>query len=408
MTIPSFQENAAQARVRTQFAGWLSGTNDLTSRFVAAGRIPGLVNIAGGLPAPETYPIEELASLSQAVVKAHPQDCLGYGPTDGLPELRDAIAERFSTQTLRLDRKNVLITAGGTQALDLLGKVLLEPGGVIAGEFPMYAGALDAWRPRRPTYRRLTIGESGTNLSSLDAQFAYSVPNFSNPTGKLVGLDARQALIAAAQHCGAWIVEDDPYGSLYYDGPSLPRLIELSAAQSRSEQYCGPVIYLGTLSKELVPGLRVAWIIGSPDVIKALKSAKQSADLCSNGIAQRIALSAVQHGLIERLRPRIVSLYRERRDALAAAMTEYLSDWFEWTVPVGGMFIWAVSRDRSLDTDAVTSVGMDEGVLVAPGRVFDPLGQDRSGVRLNFTFNSPELLREAVRRLATAMRRLPT
>jgi 2-aminoadipate transaminase len=406
MTTFSIPQYAADSGVRTGFANWLSNTNDLTSRFVAAGRIPGLINIAGGLPAPETFPVEELASLAEAAVRDFPQDSLGYGPTDGLPELRDAIAARFSTGSLRLDRRNVLITAGGTQALDLIGKVLLEAGGVVAGEFPMYAGALDAWRPRQPAYRRITLGDGNADLLSSGAQFVYSVPNFSNPTGKLVGLDARRALVTAAHRAGIWVVEDDPYGSLYYDGEPLPRLIELSADLSRGPNYRGPVVYLGTLSKELVPGFRVAWVIGSPDIVDALKSAKQSADLCSNGMAQRIALSAMQSGLIERLRPRILSLYRERRGVLVAAMFEHLSDWFEWEVPVGGMFIWAVARDRSLDTDSLVSAALDAGVLIGPGSVFDPLGQDRSSIRLNFTLNSPDLLQEAVRRLGTALRTL--
>jgi 2-aminoadipate transaminase len=406
MTTTSVAQNAASAGARTGFAKWLSNSNDLTSRFVAAGSIPGLISIAGGLPAPETFPVEDLASLSQAVVNEFPQDSLGYGPTDGLPELRDAIATRFSTKSLRLHRNNVLITAGGTQALDLIGKVLLEAGGVVAGEFPMYAGALDAWRPRLPKYRRLSVGEGNIDFSSSGAQFVYSVPNFSNPTGKLVGLDARRALVGAAHRTGIWIVEDDPYGSLYYDTRPLPRLIELSADMSPGEIYRGPVVYLGTLSKDLVPGLRVAWVIGSPDIIDALRSAKQSADLCSNGMAQRIALAAMQSGLIERLRPRILELYRERRNALAAAMLEHLSGWFEWEVPVGGMFIWAVACDRSLDTDLLVSAALNAGVLVGPGSVFDPLGQDRSGIRLNFTLNPPDRLHEAVRRLATAMRTL--
>ena len=406
MTMSPIGPNPVETRARSGFANWLSGTNDLTSRFVAAGRVPGLINIAGGLPAPETFPVEELASLSEAAVREFPQDSLGYGPTDGLPELRDAIAARFSRGSLRLDRSNVLITAGGTQALELIGKVLLEAGGIVAGEFPMYAGALDAWRPRQPAYRRITLEAGNIDFLSSGAQFVYSVPNFSNPTGKLVGLDARRVLVAAAHRAGIWLVEDDPYGSLYYDTEPLPRLIELSAALSGGTNYRGPVVYLGTLSKELVPGLRVAWLVGSPDIVDALKSAKQSADLCSNGIAQRIAFAAMQSGLIERLRPQVLSLYRERRDVLAAAMYEHLYDWFEWEVPVGGMFIWAVARDRSLDTDSLVSAALDAGVLVGPGSVFDPLGQDRSSIRLNFTLNSPDRLQEAVRRLGTALRTL--
>ncbi|MGY4225109.1 2-aminoadipate transaminase [Bradyrhizobium sp. USDA 4503] len=399
------KQDVVSRHLRAPFAEWLSHTNDLTSRFVGAGRIPGLINIAGGLPAPEVFPIEELAALAQAAVREFPLDTLTYGPTDGLPELRDAIAARFSTENLCLDRSNVLITAGGTQALDLIGKVLIEPGSAVAGEFPMYAGALDAWRPRCPTYRQTSFATDAARISAPDARFIYTVPNFSNPTGRLVDLDTRRALVEVAHREGIWIVEDDPYGSLYYDQPALPGLLELSAELAPRDGYRGPVVYLGTLSKALVPGLRVGWVVGSPDIIEALKSAKQGADLCSNGMAQRIALAAMQNGLIERLRPRIVNLYRERRDVLATAMEEYLADWFDWEVPVGGMFIWGVARDLSLDTDQLVSAGMDAGVLIGPGSAFDPHGRDRSGIRLNFTANSSDRLDEAVRRLGVAVQK---
>lgn len=405
------EETSSQKKstVRPGFADWLSTTNDLTSRFVAAGRIPGLINIAGGLPAPQTFPVKELSVLSQQAVEQFSQDTLGYGPTDGLPDLRDAIAARYSTGSLRLSRKNVLITASGTQALSLIGKVLLEENSVVAGQFPMYAGALDAWRPRRPRYRSLSFeaGSADAVETLAGAQFAYSVPNFSNPTGKLVDLPTRQALVDASHRTGTWLVEDDPYGSLYYDTPPLPRLIELSASQSKDEFYDGTVIYLGTLSKELVPGLRVAWVIAAHTMIEALTTAKQSSDLCSNGLAQHLALGSLKGGLIERLRPQTLQLYRERRDALVTAMTEHLTEWFEWQIPVGGMFVWATARNLSLNTDALASVAADAGVLVAPSSVFDPLGQDRSALRLNFTLNPPDQLHEAIRRLASVLRKMP-
>ncbi|SFU17015.1 PLP-dependent aminotransferase family protein [Mesorhizobium sp. YR577] len=388
------------------FCAWLSKTNDLTSRFVAAGRIPGLINIAGGLPAPETFPSAELAELAREVIHDYPHECLGYGPTDGLPELRDAIAARFSSDELHLRRENVLITASGTQSLDVIGKTLIEPGGIIAAQFPSYVGAMDAWRPREPHYRDVVFAEGEDDLvaSFAGAQFAYTVPNFSNPTGKLVDLPTREAIVDAAERTGVWLVEDDPYGTLLYDGEPLPTLIELSARRSRGEIYDGPVIYMGSFSKELVPGLRIAWIIAAPEVVRALTTAKQGTDLCSSGLTQRIGLAAMQNGLIERMRPGIVELYRERRDALCAAMTEHLAQWFEWEVPVGGMFVWATARDAWIDTDRLVGGGMEAGVLVGPSSVFDPWGKNRHAIRLNFTLNPRDKLAEGVRRLADAVR----
>src|SRR5262245_46806984 len=254
---------------RPPFARWLGATNDVTRRFLAAGRSPGLINIAGGLPAPELYPAAEMAELARRVIAQHPQDTLGYGPIEGLPELRDALAARFATPDLRLGRENVLIVTSGMQGLDLIGKALLEEGGLIAGQFPTYLGALDAWRPRRPAYRNLVLEQPGFDpvAALAGAQFAYTVPNFSNPTGKLVGLPLRRALVDAALRTGVWLVEDDPYGALHYDGAPLPSLLSLAG---HGRPYDGPVLYMGTLSKEVAPGLRIGWVIGPPAMIEAL------------------------------------------------------------------------------------------------------------------------------------------
>jgi 2-aminoadipate transaminase len=405
MNMPSSGEIDAAAP-RRAFAHWLGTTNDVTHRFLAAGRIPGLINMAGGLPAPETYPAAEVAALARQVIEQHPQDTLGYGPIEGLPDLRDALAARFSTQELRLGRENVLITSSGMQGLDLLGKVLLEEGELIAGQFPTYLGALDAWRPRSPTYRNLLLDEAGFDAvaAAAGAQFVYTVPNFSNPTGRLVGMAMRQALVDAAHRTGAWLVEDDPYGALHYDGAPLPRMIELSGQKQRGQVYDGPVVYMGTLSKAIAPGLRIGWVVAAPEMIEALTMAKQGSDMCTSGVTQRIALGALESGLIERTQPVIVSLYRQRRDALCTALAEHLTDWFDWEVPVGGMFVWAVARHPLLDTDRLLSAGLEAGVCVAPSSVFDALGQNRRALRLNFTLNPPDRLAEGVRRLAVALR----
>lgn len=405
---PEPPTGARPTSARPAFARWLGTTNAITRGFLAAGRIPGLINMAGGLPAPETYPAAEVAALAQRVVAAHPADTLGYGPVEGLPELREALAARFSLPELRLGPGNVLITSGGMQGLDLIGKVLLEEGGLIAGQFPTYLGALDAWRPRQPSYRNLILEAPGFDpvAAIAGAQFAYTVPNFSNPTGRLVGPALRQAFVQAAERTGTWLVEDDPYGSLYYDSPPLPRMIALSGALRGEPAYDGPVVYMGTFSKEIAPGLRIGWLIAAPEMIEALAMAKQGSDMCTSGLTQRVALAALECGLPERAQPLILGLYRARRDALAAAMAEHLSDWFEWEVPVGGMFFWAVARDPALDTDRLLQAALEAGVSVTPSSVFDPTGGHRRAIRINFTLNPPERLAEGVRRLATAMRSL--
>jgi 2-aminoadipate transaminase len=180
-------------------------------------------------------------------------------------------------------------------------------------------------------------------------------------------------------------------------------MIELSARSRPDEPYQGPVVYLGTLSKQIAPGLRIGWVIAAPEMIDALTIAKQGSDMCTSGVTQRIALGALEAGLIERIQPGIVDIYRRRRDALCAAMTQHLRDWFDWEVPVGGMFVWAVAKDPSIDTDVLLPHAMAAGVCVVPSSVFDASGTNRRAMRINFTFNEPDRLSEGVRRLATAI-----
>ncbi|MFC3182137.1 aminotransferase-like domain-containing protein [Cypionkella sinensis] len=394
---------ASETSRRPAFAKWLGDTNDVTQIFLSAGQIPGLINMAGGLPDPQTWPIKAMSDLAAKAVQDHPTDALAYAPIEGLPALRDLIAARFSAPGLLLSRENVLITSGGMQGLDLIGKVLLEEGSLIAAQTPAYLGALDAWRPRRPSYRpmRLDANDFAPETALHGTQFAYTVPNFSNPTGRLVPLADRQALVAAAQATGTWLIEDDPYGTLYYDSAPLARMLTLAATGGA---YDGPVIYLGTLSKELAPGFRVGWVIAAPEMIQALVMAKQGSDMSTSGIGQRITLDAFASGLTDSILPNILNLYRDRRDALCAAMRTHLADLFDWQTPEGGMFVWATARNPALNTDHLLRAALANGTCITPSSVFDPTGQNRRAIRINFTFNPPEKLTEGIRRLATATR----
>lgn len=391
-----------------KFAHWLSETNDITRVFLSAGSIPGLINIAGGLPEPSLFPAEEIAAISERVVRERPVQTVGYGPIEGVPELREQIARRFSNDTLRLSTENVLITTSGMQGLDLLGKVLIDQGDIIAGQFPTYLGALDAWRPRQPQYRRMDLKTEGFDAAGAmtGAKFAYVVPNFSNPTGRLVTGRLRRELFDGALQTGAWLVEDDPYGALNY-GDKLPSsILEISVLECPGSEYSGPVVYLGTMSKQISPGLRIGWVIASKEMIAALTLAKQGSDMCTSGITQHIALEILKSGLIEALNPKMVELYRTRRNALCAAMKESLSEWYEWEVPDGGMFVWAKTRDPRLNTDRLLSYAMEEKVCISPSSVFDSHEEYRGAIRMNFTLNHEDNLREAVRRLAQATKRM--
>lgn len=404
-------EAKAPGGKRPPFAAWLSTTNDVTKTFLSVADRADVINLAGGLPDPATYPAEELAGIAANALRKHGPEVLAYSQIDGLPALRDRLAERFSDEHVRLTRENVIVTTAGMQALDLIGKVLLEQGSVIAAQAPTYLGAIDAWRPRGPRYRTFTPGSNALDYPKAfeGASFVYAVPNFSNPTGRLVTHGQRLAMVEAAHQTGVWLVEDDPYGGLYYDGAPLPRLLSLSGklmGDSDAGPYRGPVVYTGTLSKEVAPGLRVGWVIAAPEMIRALAMAKQGSDMCTSGLSQRIVLDAMDAGLPERIQPQILALYRARRDALCEAMEEHLGSLFTWEKPLGGMFVWAMGRNPSLDTEVLMQAGLEEGVCVTPSSVFDVTGEDRRAIRINFTLNTPERLREGVRRLAVAARRL--
>lgn len=390
---------------RPAFARWMDDANDVAHTFLSAAQVPDLVNLGGGIPDASLWPAERLSRLAAKVVSENSSEALGYSPIEGLPAFRDLIAERFSRDGLRLTRDNVLITTAGTQALDLVGKVLLNEGEIVAAQSPAYLGALDAWRPRRPRFRSMRIEAKGFDpvVAMSGAKFAYAVPNFSNPTGRMVSLEKRQALAAAARRTGVWLVEDDPYGALQYDGAPLPRILTLSANGGRAA-YDGPVVYFGTISKEIAPGLRIGWVIAAPEMIEAMTMAKQGSDMCTSSLSQRIAHEAFATGLAAEMLPEVKALYRRRRDALCGAMADHLSEHFSWEPPAGGMFVWARARDPRIDTDRLMKTGLKHGVCVSPSSVFDPAGEDRGAVRLNFTLNPRKKLEEGVRRLAAATR----
>ena len=393
---------------KPRFARWLGTTNVITKQFLSLGGRPEIINLAGGLPAPAVYPVAALAEAARDAMLKGEHRALGYSAIEGLADLRDAIARQYSVGAVRLTRDNVMITAGSMQALDLLGKIFIEPGDVIVGHYPTYLGAIDAWRPREPAYRHLKLDPTRPDaLPSFDgAKFVYVVPNFSNPTGALVDATTRRALLAAAERANSWVVEDDPYGELVYDGEPLPSMLALSAEAEPGPVYDGRVIYLGTISKTMAPGLRVGWTIAAPTIIAALTLAKQGSDLCTGGVQQAIALEAMERGLVARQKPVTNALYRERRDALCAAIATHLDPWFTWQKPTGGMFVWLNAKEGAIDTDALLSVAFREGVAYTPSSVFDPTGALKTAMRMNFTLNPPDVLAEGVARLGRAVRLL--
>lgn len=391
---------------RPQYSAWIRSSNNITQQFLSIGGQPDIVSLAGGLPAAELYPVEAIRQASVRALERWGVAALEYGPVEGLPALRSAIAERMSREHgRRFDVENILLTTGAMQGLDLIGKVLVDPGDLIVAQFPTYLGALDAWRTRQASYYKLTWDLDDPNLLAAmrKAKFVYSVPNYSNPTGALVPQNARGGLLSHAISAGTWIVEDDPYLPLQLSGPAGPSILAADAAARGRGSYDGPVIYLGTLSKSVAPGLRVGWVVAEPKLIQVLALAKQCSDLSSSMFSQAVALEYLESRAEAGLIARTLTTYRERRDALCAAAAEHLSDWFEWDVPPGGMFLWARAKSPGIDTNALYSFALKERVAFVPSSVFDPDGALNSAMRLNFTRSAPERLVEGVRRLRRAV-----
>jgi 2-aminoadipate transaminase len=389
-----------------RLASWTRSDNPITRHMVGV-QPPDSINLAGGLPAPELFPVEEVRAATDRALRRFGPRALAYGPVAGLPELRALLARRFSRPGRRLGPENVVVTSGGLQALDFLGRALLERGDAILAQFPTYLGAIDAWKPAHPRHLALDwdAAPDAQQAAMQAAKFTYCVPNFSNPTGELVPLPRRRALLAAARAARALLVEDDPYGALYYDGSPLPTLFDLEAGDGGEGPYRGNVLHLGTLSKSIGPGLRIGWAVGDAAVVDAICMAKQGSDIGTSSFVQAVALELLEAGVDHAVLDRMIETYRARRDALVAAAQEHLSRRFVFEAPVGGMFLWLRARDPALDTGTLWPVAMAEGVSYAPSAVFDASGALHDCLRLNFTLNPEPRLVEGARRLARAVER---
>ena len=398
-------KNSPMGGAHPAFTAWINSSNNVTQQFLSFGGRPDVVSLAGGLPATELYPVDAVRQAAVRAMDRHGAAVLEYGTVEGLRLLRDLIAKRMSAETGgTFSADNVLLTTGAMQGLDLIGKVLVDPGELIVAQSPTYLGALDAWRPRQPTYGALDWNDMGEALESSlgKAKFVYTVPNYSNPTGVLVPQENRAQLLKKVLKTGTWLVEDDPYRSMELDGPAGSSILGHYVAQHPGP-YDGPVVYLGTVSKSLVPGLRVGWIIAAPHLIQALALAKQSTDLSSSVLTQAITLELLECGFDIEHSQKAIAVYRERRDVLCHEADARLRRWFEWEVPVGGMFVWMRAKNDAIDTDLLYRFAVEEKVAFVPSSVFDFTGKNRFAMRVNFTRSPPDLLVEGVARLERAV-----
>ena len=359
---------------------------------------PGIVSLAGGLPAAETFPVEAMAEATARVLRETPREALQYAASEGFAPLREWVAAELSAQGLRVDAGRVLITTGSQQGLDLLGKVLIDPGSTVAVESPTYLGALQAFAPFEPEFATLEGDDEGPLPEAFErvrgARFAYLLPNFQNPSGRCLPAARRLALVERAREAGVPIVEDNPYGDLWYDAPPPPPL----AASAGDD-----AVYLGSFSKVLAPGLRLGYVVAPAALFPKLLQAKQAADLHTPGFNQRVVHAVVQDGFLTRHVPTIRARYRVQRDAMRAALEQHLPAGCRFSTPAGGMFFW-VELPARLDATALLPRAVEAGVAYVPGAPFFAAAPRANTLRLSFVTVSPDRIEAGVAALGAVLR----
>ena len=362
---------------------------------------PGIISFAGGLPSPKTFPIAEFAKACEAVLRgkgeAYGQAALQYASSEGYAPLREMVAAGLPW---KVDASQVLITTGSQQGLDLIAKVLIDADSRILVETPTYLGALQAFTPMEPLVVSVASDDEGVLTDDLTAKakgarFLYVLPNFQNPTGRTMSEARRAALSQLAAELGLPIVEDNPYGDLWFDAPPpLP-------LTARNPAGC---VYLGSFSKVLAPGLRLGFMVAPPALMPKLLQAKQAADLHSPGFNQRMIAEVMQGGFLDRHVPTIRALYKSQRDAMVAALTREMKGVdITWNKPVGGMFLWARLPEGMSAVDLLPKA-VNKGVAFVPGAAFYADNADPRTLRLSFVTASVDQINAGIATLAAAIR----
>ncbi|MFC2030448.1 PLP-dependent aminotransferase family protein [Chloroflexota bacterium] len=366
--------------------------------------VPGIISFAGGLPAPGAFPVRDFEDASRWIFEHSFAEALQYGPTEGYPPLKDFLIDAMAKYQIPAVRENLLFTNGSQQALDFVGRVFVNEGDKIVTGRPTYLGAIQAWNVYGPEYVTVPLDDCGMRMDKLQGaleanpgiKLIYVLPNFHNPAGTTMTRERRLQLVELAAEHGAFIVEDDPYGELRYEGEDITPIFALHKENT---------IYLSTFSKTLAPGLRLGWILAPEKVMTKLIQAKQGTDLHTSTLVQHLACDICQRGLLRAHVRKVRDIYRERRDAMLDAMEQHFPPEVTWTRPLGGLFLWA-RMPEGADAELLLDLAVKEGVAFVPGRAFYPGGQGgRCCMRLNFSYPSPEAIEEGVERLGRAIRR---
>ncbi len=379
---------------------------------------PDVISFAGGLPAPELFPVDAFAEATNRVLATHGSRALQYSTTEGYLRLRELIVRHMRRYGIPAHPENVLITSGSQQALDLIGKIMINPGDLILTERPTYMGALQAWRAYQAEFVTAPIDADGMAVDEqlekalcAGPKFMYVLPNFQNPGGVTLSLARRRRLVEIADQYGIPIIEDDPYGQLRFEGDHLPPLLVLDANRMNSAAIgekpdgyfqIGNVIYLSTFSKTLAPGLRLGWIVAPEEVIQRCVMAKQGMDLHTSSFVQMVAYEVAREGFLDEHVRRIREVYRRRRDLMLEMMNMHLPAQVHWTHPEGGLFLW-VTLPEQLDATKLLETAVAERVAFVPGVAFYPHADAHNTFRLNFSNASEDMIEIGIQRLGSVL-----
>ncbi|MEI7444167.1 MAG: PLP-dependent aminotransferase family protein [Burkholderiales bacterium] len=367
--------------------------------------LPGMISLAGGLPAAELFDVDGLRAATAAALAERPAEALQYGETEGDAGLRAAIAARMRARGADVDDAEPVITAGSQQGLDLVARALLDDGDPVVVERPSYLAALQAFGLARPTWRSIGVDADGARVDELDAACAglrpklvYVVPDFANPSGATLSLARREALVRWAAHREVTVLEDDPYGALRTRGTPLPSLAAIARTVPGASHW---IAHASTLSKTVAPGLRVGWLLLPPWLRDAVVRLKQATDLHTASLSQAVARHYLASGRLDGHLDLVRAEYARRREALVDALAATFGDRLVLHAPDGGMFVWARFVDGT-DTRALLGPAIARGVTFVPGDAFYVDGAEPGRLRLNFSACDPDRLREGVHRLASA------
>ncbi|MBU5590681.1 PLP-dependent aminotransferase family protein [Clostridium sp. MSJ-4] len=364
---------------------------------------PEIISFAGGLPAPELFPIENMEKVASKVIREQGREALQYSTTEGFNPLREVIIEqRLKPVGINASLENIMITSGSQQALEFSAKLFINEGDVILCESPSYLGAINAFKAYKPTFVEIPMDDDGMIIEELEkalkehknTKFIYTIPDFQNPTGKTMTIERRKRLAEIGAEYQVPVIEDSPYGELIFDGEKYPTI--------KSFDKEGFVIQLGTYSKTFCPGLRIGWVCGHKDIIQKYVMIKQGADLQSSTLDQRIAAAYMKEYNLDEHIAKIIEVYKKRRDIMINSMKAYFPKEIKFTNSKGGLFTW-VELKEGLDAAEILKEALEEKVAFVPGASFFPNGGHKNYFRLNYSNMPEEKIKEGIERLGKVL-----